>query len=366
MKKKILILNNGTLGLCGFRRELIEEICKRYDVKAAASDTGKLDQLQEMGCGFIPLEMEQRGKNLLKELRLCSRIRKLLQEQKPDVVLSYTIKPNIYGGMACASEGVPYIANITGLGTAVENGGLLRAVTVPLYRKGLRKARMVFFQNKTNMEYMVSRKIVTGPYDLLPGSGVNLERFKLLPYPDGDTVDFSFISRIRKEKGIDQFIDAAKAIKKQHPEARFHVYGPCGETYRQKLDELQKMGVLQYHGYAKDVTEVHRGSSCTIHPSYYPEGMSNVLLESAACGRPVITTDRPGCIETVDDGVSGFVIKQRDSADLIEKIEKFLAMSREERRDMGLAGRAKMERDFDRNIVVNKYLDLIEEITRSD
>ena len=366
MKKNILILNNGTIGLCGFRREVIEEICKNYHVTAAALDNGMLERLQEMGCDFIPIELEQRGKNLLKELRLRSRIRGLLKELHPDLVLTYTIKPNIYGGMACAALGVPYIANITGLGTAVENAGLMQALTLPLYRRGLRKASMVFFQNEANREFMLSRKIVSGPHDLLPGSGVNLERFRLLPYPNGETVDFSFISRVRKEKGIDQFIDAAKAISARHPEARFHVYGQCFGEYQKKLEALQQEGILQYHGYTKDVAGVHRFSCCTIHPSYYPEGMSNVCLESAACGRPVITTDRPGCIETVEDGISGYLVRQKDSGDLIEKIERFLALSPEERCAMGLAGRAKMEREFDRNIVVRKYLELIETIVEKE
>lgn len=366
MKSKILIISNVTNGLFLFRRELLEQLVRQYQVTILAGDTGSLDKLEELGCQVILTQIDRRGKNPLHEYRLYRLYKREIKALRPDVVLTYTVKPNVYGGMACAALGIPCVANITGLGTAVENGGLLQAVTVPLYRKGLRKARMVFFQNQANLEFMLSRKMVSGPYTLIPGSGVNLERFALLPYPNDGTVDFSFISRIRREKGIDQFIDAAEAITAGHPEARFHVYGQCGESYRQKLEALQQAGVLQYHGYTKDVAGVHRFSCCTVHPSYYPEGMSNVCLESAACGRPVITTDRPGCVETVDDGVSGYIVQQQDSGDLIEKIQRFLALSPEQRRDMGLAGRAKMEREFDRNIVVRKYLELIETITEKE
>ena len=363
--KKILVLSNGSGGLFGFRRELMEELCAKYEVIALAKPTGNVNALEKMGCRLIPVDMEYHGTNPIKELKLVSYYKKMLRELQPDVVLTYTIKPNIYGGMACAALGIPYIENITGLGTAVENGGLLQKITVPMYGRGLRKARLVFFQNRENLEFMQKRRMLSGPFDLLPGSGVNLDRFPLLEYPKEETVHFTFISRIMQEKGIDQYIDAARAITKKYPNTCFHVYGSCEGGYKERLEALEREGVLQYHGYTKDVLGVHRNSSCTVHPSFYPEGMSNVLLESAACGRPVITTDRPGCKETLDDGVTGFVVKQRSSEDLIEKIEKFLSLSWEARREMGLAGRAKMEREFDRNVVVKKYLNLIEEITQT-
>ena len=355
-KKKILIFNNSTSGLFGFRREVLEALCRSCEVTVCAKDNGKVDQLTAMGCVYIPAEVNYHGTNPLQELKLVSFYKEQIRRIRPDVVLTYTIKPNIYAGMACAALRVPYVANITGLGTAVENGGLMQRITVPLYRYGLRRARKVFFQNTENRDFMLSRHMVSGPYDLLPGSGVNLERFPLLPYPEGETVDFVMISRIMKEKGIDQYLDAARAIRAKHPETRFHVYGSCDETYRATLEELDQAGIIIFHGYTTDVLGVHQTSCCTVHPTYYPEGMSNVLLESCACGRPIITTDRAGCREVVDDGVNGFVVRQKDSADLIDKIERFLALSREERRQMGLAGRAKVEREFDRRIVVDKYL----------
>lgn len=352
----IAIISNATRGLYSFRRELIELLAKTHKVTIVSSGSERKEAFEEMGCSFIEVPVDRHGTNPIKEFKLVKTYEKLLKELKSDVVLTYTIKPNIYAGMACASMGIPYIANITGLGTAVENGGLMQKITLPLYKFGLRKAKKVFFQNQANMDFMLQRKIVKGPYELIPGSGVNLDRYRVLDYPHGDTVDFTYIGRVIKEKGIEQFLDAAKAIRAKHPETRFHICGRCDPAYEATIGELNDNGTVIYHGLIDDIAGMHKISACTLHPSFYPEGMSNVLLESCACGRPIITTDRPGCREIVDDGVNGFVVKQRDSADLIEKVERFLSLSWEERRQMGLAGRAKVEKEFDRNIVIDKYL----------
>lgn len=357
MQDKVLMISNVTSGLVSFRSELIERLSTEYEVIVLAPDNGKRDVLESLGATVIPMEMERHGTNPLKEMKVVSFYKQKIKEIKPKIILTYTIKPNIYAGIAAASLGIPYIANITGLGPAVENGGMIRMITIPLYRYGLRKAQKVFFQNTSNRDFMIAHRIVReGRYDLLPGSGVNLVKYTVQPYPQEDTIDFVFISRVIREKGIDQYLDAAKAIKEKHPETRFHICGSCEEQYDTVLKELHDKGIVVYHGRVDDIAGMHRKSACTIHPTFYPEGMSNVLLESCACGRPIITTDRPGCIEIVDDGVNGFVVKQRDSADLIEKIEKFLSLSWEERRQMGLNGRTKVEKEFDRNIVIDKYL----------
>lgn len=361
MREKILIVSNVTAGLVSFRSELIKALSKEYDVVILAADNGRKDKLEALGATVIPVTMELHGTNPLKEIKNVDFYKKQMRKYNPIIVLTYTIKPNIYAGMAAASLGIPYIANITGLGPAIENGGLLQKITIPLYKYGLRKAQKVFFQNTSNRDFMVERKMVKN-YDLLPGSGVNLEKYTIQPYPHEDTVDFVFISRVVKEKGIDQYLDAAKAIRNRHPETRFHICGDCDDTYKQILIELNNNGTIVYHGRIDNIAGMHKQSVCTIHPSFYPEGMSNVLLESCACGRPIITTDRPGCREIVDDGVNGFVVKQRDSADLIEKIEMFLNLSWEERKKMGLAARAKIEKEFDRNIVIQKYMQEIRKV----
>ena len=360
--KTVLLVSNVSAGLVNFRHELIEELLKSYRVVVLAADTGRVDECRAMGCEFIDMPMNFHGKNPFAELKLISVYKKVIRKVSPDIVLTYTIKPNIYAGMACASLGVPYVANITGLGTAVEYGGLMQKITVPLYRFGLRRAQKVFFQNQDNLEFMQKHRVISGAYDLIPGSGVNLSRYPLLEYPQGNTVDFVFIARIMKEKGIDQYLEAAKVIKERHPETVFHICGSCDKAYRQTLDELNREGKIVYHGRISDVVGMHKASACTIHPTYYPEGMSNVLLESCACGRPVIATNRPGCREIVEDGVTGFLVEEKNAQDLIEKIEQFLRLSPEARRQMGLAGRAKVEREFDRQIVIDKYM---EEIRRA-
>lgn len=360
--KTVLIVSNVTSGLYSFRRELIKQLTEMYRVVILASDNGRTEELMNLGCEMIKTNFDRHGTNPLSELKLLFLYRRYLKSIKPDIVLTFTIKPNIYAGMACATLKIPYVANITGLGTAVENPGLMQKITIPLYRYGLRKAQKVFFQNTENRDFMLSRKMVTGEYDLLPGSGVSLENYQLLDYPDGDTVDFVFISRIMKEKGIDQYLDAAKVIRAKYPNTRFHVCGNCEQSYQTILDELHDAGVIIYHGRINDISGMHCISQCTIHPTYYPEGMSNVLLESCACGRPIITTDRAGCREIVDDGVNGYVVNQKDSRDLIDKVEKFLNLSMDERKAMGLSGRDKVEKGFDRKIVIEKYMEEIEKV----
>lgn len=352
---KILILANNDVGLYKFRLELIEELLKQHELVICLPNGGFVQKLEAMGCRFIPCDFDRHGTNPLKELQLRYFYQKIIKKERPDMVFTYTIKPNIYGGMACASLNVPYVANITGMGTAVETPGLMQKVTLILYKFGLRKARKVFFQNTENQEFILSKGVVKGPHDLLPGSGVNLNRYSVSDYPKSETVDFVFIARVMKEKGADQYFEAAKYIKQKYPHTRFHVCGACEQNYEEMLKSLQDEGVIIYHGLVDDIAAVHKISSCTIHPTYYPEGMSNVLLESCACGRPIITTDRSGCREIVDDGVNGFVVKQKDSQDLIAKIEKFLSLSWEERKAMGLAGREKVEQQFNRQIVLAKY-----------
>lgn len=354
---RVLILANNDVGLYKFRKELIEKLVESHEVYMCLPNGDFIPKLCSLGAEFISCDLlDRHGTNPVKELRLISYYKKLLKRLKPDIVFTYTIKPNVYGGMACASLGIRYVVNITGLGTAVENSGLMQKITLTLYKTGLKKAQKVFFQNTENQDFMVNRGVVKGEYDLLPGSGVNINHYQCLSYPNENTVDFVFVARVMKEKGIDQYMDAAKEIRKHHPETRFHVCGFCEQDYQAELAELEKQGIIIYHGLVSDMTQIYKIASCTVHPTYYPEGLSNVLLESAASGRPIITTNRSGCREVVDDGVNGFVVREKDSVDLIDKIERFLALSQEERKQMGLMGREKIEREFNRQIVIDKYL----------
>ena len=233
--------------------------------------------------------------NPIADIKLLFCYHRLIRHVKPDIVLSYTIKPNLYGGLAAALCGVPQLANITGLGAAVEYPSMLQKITIMLYKICLRKTRLVFFQNAANLRFCLDNKMVKGRTQLIPGSGVNLEYHSLKPYPSPDEpVRFLFISRIRVEKGIEEYLATAEAIRKDFPQTEFHIIGGCEGDYEKRLKLLADKGTVIYHGQQSDVRPYIERASCLIHPSFYPEGMSNVLLEACAAGRPVITTDRPG------------------------------------------------------------------------
>lgn len=362
--KKVLILANNDVGLYKFRKELMQELVKEYKVYISLPDGEFIHQLKEIGCEFINTPISRRGTNPITDVKLFMNYKKIIKEVKPDVVLTYTIKPNVYGGLACRMAGIPYVCNITGLGTAVENDGILQKVTLFLYKNALKDATCVFFQNESNKTFFSTKKVVKGKVRLIPGSGVNLNYYPILEYPLDKEVNFLFIARVMREKGIDQYLDAAKYIREKYPNTIFHILGFCEGEYEEKLKIMQEKGIIQYHGMQSDIREFHKISHCTIHPTYYPEGMSNVLLESAACGRPIITTDRSGCREIVEHGENGLIVKQKNSQDLIEKIERFLSMDWQDKKNMGLAGRKKVEKEFDRNIVLNAYLDVINSVQK--
>lgn len=356
--KKILILANKDITLLYFRKELIEKlVAEKNDVTVCFPKSDKVNEFINMGCKFIDIKMDRRGTNPVKDMGIIFNYLKILKETKPDIVLTFTIKPNLYGGFACRIKKIPYIANITGLGTALQNEGLLQKLTIFLYHIAFKKIKCCFMQNEDNMKFFEKHKIADGKRKLLPGSGVNLEKYKLLEYPkESDDLEFLFIGRIMKEKGIDLYIETAKYIKSKYKNTKFHVIGYCEQDYEGKLEDLQKEGIIIYHGKQDDMIPFYKLSCCTIHPTYYPEGMSNVLLESAASGRPVITTDKPGCREIVDEGVTGFIVKPQDIETLKIAVEKFINMPYEEKVNMGLAGRKKVEKEFDRNIVIDAYI----------
>lgn len=368
--KKILIIANLDVGLYNFRRELLAALLSApYEVHIALPDGDFVPKMVDMGCIFHETKLERRGMNPLHELRLIKRYKEIIREVKPDAALTYTIKPNIYGGSVLSSKKIPFITNITGLGTAVEGNGLLQKATIRMYRHAMRGVSCLFFQNGTNEAYFSEKKIAPGKHKRIPGSGVNLERFGYLEYPpENGPVSMLFISRVLKEKGIDQFMEMAEVIKTEHPETEFHILGFCEDdesapdSYRNRIRRLEERGILTFEGMQKDITPFVSASQCTVHPSFYPEGMSNVCLESAASGRPVITTDRPGCRDTIENGKTGLLVKEQDTGDLIRAVRQFLAMPYGERKQMGIAAREKMVREFDRKIVVAGYMEELKRI----
>jgi len=360
----VAILSNDHAWTYNLRKEVIQGILNNgHRVVLLLSYGDKIDNLCEMGCEFIDVPYERHSTNPIKEINLCYHYYKHLKRIKPDIVLTYTIKPNIYGGIICRLLKIPFIPNVTGLGPVIESKNKFQKFAILLYKLALKKAKVIFFQNKENQEFMYRHRMVSGNSCLLPGSGVNLNRFVPQQYPPDDVVSFAFVGRVVKEKGIDQYLEAARVIREKYPNTVFNVCGFCeNEYYKEKIDAMANQGVIVYHGMVDDMSEIYSKIHCTVLPTFYPEGLSNVLLESLASGRPIITTDRAGCREVVDDGINGFVCKQRDSADLIKQIEKFISLPYEVKMKMGLAGRAKIEKEYDRNIVVKAYLREIESI----
>ncbi len=363
---KILVLANNDVGLLSFRQELLTSLLdKNYEVIVSLPSGNRIDEIKTLGCKISIANISRRGMNPVEDLKLLKYYLNLLSKEKPNVVLTYTIKPNIYGGMSCAIKGIPYIVNITGLGSAVEKPGIIQTLTVNMYRLAMRKAKCIFFQNEGNRNFFKSRNIRNDIHRIIPGSGANIKRFQPAEYPSFGPIRFLFISRLMKEKGIEEYFAAAQYFRRIRNDVEFHILGDCEEDYTTQLKALESDGVVIYHGQQNDVRPFLSECSCLIHPTFYPEGMSNVILEAASTGRPVITTRRHGCMEAVDDGVTGFLFEEKDTQGLIDQIEKFLSMSVEGRAEMGKRARSKMEREFDRQIVVDAYLDEINKIVRA-
>ena len=361
---RILIIANDDVGLYRFRRELIEELLKTNEVHICLPDGECILCLKTMGCIYHAYEFDCHGTNLFAELKQLFFYKKLLKLVKPDVVLTYTIKPNVYAGIACASMNVPYIANITGLGIAIEKGGTMQKLLLVLYKYGLRKAQMVFFQNETNRSFMLSKGVIKGLHELLPGSGVNLKENRAEEYPKQESpLILVTVGRIMKDKGTDEVLYAARMIRKEYPNVIFRLIGDFDGAYQDLVNQAVANGEIEYLGQQSDVHAFLKDAHAIVHASYH-EGMSNVLLEAAACARPIIATDVAGCREIYDDGISGISCKARDGDDLVRAIKEFISLSHNERAAMGIAGRQKVESEFDRNIVIRKYLEEIRKVEK--
>ena len=363
---RILVLSNLDMGLYKFRAELLEALIEKNEVIVSTPVGEYTDGLRQMGCHFIPCSvLERRSTNLTKDLKLLFFYCTLLKQVRPEVVLTYTIKPNVYGGIACALYKVPCIANATGLGTSIENGGVLAFITKNLYRIGLRKAACVFFQNESNRDLFIREGLVKGKTRLIPGSGVNLEQHCAEAYPDDkDGIHFLFVGRVMRDKGIGELLEAMRTVHAEFPTSKLDIVGSYEEDYSSAFKEAEKNGV-HYLGPQKDMHFFYKNCHCTILPSYH-EGTANVMLEASATARPVITTRVPGCSETFDEGITGFGCEAKDVDSLVNAICKFMNLSQAEREQMGKAAREKMKHVYDRNLVIRAYMEEINTITKED
>lgn len=370
-KQIIALLTNNDDDVYCFRKELIEAlIAEGYEMLISCPDGPKFELMKDIPYIYDNPDIDRRGTNPLKDFGLMMHYRKLFKKYKPAVVLTYTAKPNVYASIAAHQLGIPVINNLTGLGSVVNETGLMKSFIMWLFKQAYRKSACMMFQNETNMHVAIDQGMVKGKYRLIPGSGVDTDRYPLQPYPEGGDgrtgapVVFNYIGRVLHDKGVDDYIEAAKRIKKNYPQTEFNMLGFIESTeihYEQDLKELEAQGIVVYRGSQKDVKPFIARAHATIHPSTYGEGMSNVLLESASSGRFLITTNNPGCQETVDDNKTGYIYKGGNVDALVSKIECFLALPNSQRKMAGELGRERMVSLFSRKIVIKAYK---EEISR--
>ena len=361
---KILIICNYSSGLYTFRGMLIQELIKKgHIVKAIVPEIADEHEkeaeknLEKLQCMLKRVPMERRGMNPVHDLTLMKAYYKIVKNMKPDLVLTYTIKPNIYGGMVCRILKVPYVVNITGLGTAFQGNGMLKKLVTGMYKTALKKVKVVFFENVENRNTFVNEKIIQkNKTHVLAGAGVDLKHFYYAEYPEeDDIIRFLFIGRVMREKGIDELFQVMQKLNENGYKCSLDVLGGFEENYSDKIKAYQKEGWLHYQGYQNDVRPFIEKSHCFVLPSWH-EGMANTNLENAAMGRPVITSRIHGCMEAVEDGKTGYLCEKQNMDSLYQVMNKICNLPYEVRREMGMQGRKQMKNHFDKCVIVEETL----------
>ena len=358
MPEKIVVLANNSGGLYDFRGMLMSELIGRGDTVIALTPLDdRVDELKVLGTELIETPINRRGINPEEDFKLLRNYKKLLRELKPDLVITYTSKPNVYGGFVCRLLKIPFAANITGLGTAFQGKGVLRKLVTLMYKVGLKKAKTVFFENSENKQIFIDEKIVKEEKTcLLNGAGVNLEHFGVAEYPEENgTTRFLFIGRVMKEKGIDELFKAMQLLREDGIDCVLDVVGGYEEDYSEQIKQYEKAGWLTYHGIQKDVRPFIEAAHCFVLPSWH-EGMANTNLECSAMARPVITSNIHGCLEAVEDGVTGFLCEKQNPESLYKVMKRFCGLTFDERKQMGLSARRRMEEIFDKRKVVEETI----------
>lgn len=369
-KKRITIIENHELGIYSIRHDLVKAIAEKYDITilTEVDDSFKNGDLATM-VHFVDV-----GKAVLNPataLQYYSRLKKGLLKSKPDVCLTFTIRPAIYGNLITGRLKIPTISTITGTGPLFESKSISYTIARQLYKRVLKKTKFVFFPNYDDLNAFVERGYITKMQARrVPGSGVNYEQFapQLSSRENNGKFIFLYVSRLIKDKGIMEFVEAASILKEQFPLAEFHIVGPLWTGNKKSLTVTEKelnawieKKWIMYHDKQKDVRPFIADADCVVMPSYR-EGMSNVLLEAASMARPLIATDVTGCRDIVEDGMNGLLCKVKSGTDLAAKMKTMMNLSVSEREKMGQKGREKMIREFDKKIVIQKYLEAIEEV----
>lgn len=372
MSKKVVIALNTAWNLVNFRGGLIRAlVAAGYEVVAVAPPDEYAERLSALGCRFEPLPMDNQGTHPARDLLLLWRFFNLLRVERPDVYLGYTVKPNVYGSLAARALGIPVVNNIAGLGAVFIKGGWLNQLVKALYRVALSSSRMVFFQNKDDRQLFIEHRLIPERVtDLLPGSGIDLGKFSPLPLPNGSPIRFLLIARMLWDKGVGEFVEAARLLKQRGIDAEFCLLGfldvqnPAAIS-RQQMNDWVADGAVRYLGVSDNVGEEIAQADCVVLPSYR-EGTPRTLLEAAAMARPIVTTNAVGCREVVDDGINGYLCRPEDAPDLARSMSRIVGITPSEREVMGARGREKVEREFDEQIVIKKYLEAISSILEAE
>ena len=350
--KKVLFITNHSYMFYQTRKELVLDLLKDYKITLLTPFNGHEEDFRNYGCKVIETKLERRGISPVEERKLYETYVRLLKEEKPDFVITYSIKPNIYGGMACQKLGIPYAVNITGLGTAFQKQGM-KQVAGMLYKRACKKAEVVFFENRSNARYFLNRNLIRKDQAVvLPGAGVNTDYYSYQPLEkEDDKFHFLYLGRIMKEKGVNELFEATERIKEEYPDTVLDIVGFAEEDFEETIQRMVLDGTAVFHGFQEDPRPYYKKADAVVLPSYH-EGMSNVLLEGAATGRLLITSDAPGCKEAVDLDKTGYLAKIKDPDSLYEAMKKAENLSEEQMKTMSISAREKMVNEFDKQKVV--------------
>jgi glycosyltransferase involved in cell wall biosynthesis len=372
VRLKIALVANTSWYLHNFRPTLMDALQQEgHEVVAVAPVDAYSRKLVEAGFTHHHIPLDQSSLNPIRALQSILHLRRLFREERIDAVLSFTPKGNIFSGLAIADPSVTFVANLSGLGRAFSKDSRVLGVAMMALKWAFLRATAVLFQNGDDLRLLVSRGIVdAAKARRVPGSGVNLRRFSfrssIRNRPD-ETLEFLFVGRLLWEKGIGEYVKAARSLRARHPRVRFRALGPLepgsAGVSPETIDAWTGEGVIEYLGVAEDVRPMMEAADCIVLPSYYHEGVPRSLLEAAALGRPVITTNMAGCRDTVVDGATGYLCSPRDVEGLIAALEKFIMLPVHERAEMGRRGRAKMELEFDETFVIDQYMGLVSRTT---
>lgn len=356
MKKKILILANHSITVYNFKKELIQELIGRgCEVYVTLPFDNKIKMIEDIGCKCIDVPVDRRGLNPIKDMKLLLRYLKIIHKIKPDKVLTYTIKPNLYGGLASRLLNREYCAHVTGLGSVFQTESSLKKIIKVIYKIALKGCTVTYFENTHNREVFLKEKIIDDSRSIvLSGSGVNLEEYEFMPLEDNEEVRFLYMGRMMREKGVNELLDVAVRIKKAYSNVEFDFVGFYEENFKEIVEDLVEKKVINYYGFQEDVKPFVKRATCVVLPSYH-EGMSNTLLESAAMGRPIITTNIPGCKETITE-TSGMLVEVQDRESLYKAVEKFILSTIQEKQQMSREARKHIEYQFDRALVVEETI----------